>query len=90
MSAHPPGSPRPSPSSLPPSPWVLTDTTTVDQAAAALARLEAWLVGGEPAATADCADALSRGEDDSVGVARWVGTLADRLCHRIHEVDSWS
>jgi hypothetical protein len=46
MSAHPPGSPRPSPSSLPPSPWVLTDTTTVDQAAAALARLEAWLVGG--------------------------------------------
>jgi hypothetical protein len=40
MSAHPPGCPQPSPSSLPPSPWVLADTTTLELAAAALTRLE--------------------------------------------------
>ena len=90
MSARPPGDPQPWPSSLPPSPWVLTDTTTIDQAATALARLEHWLTGADPAATATCAHALSDGEDDPIGVARWVGTLADRLRHRIHEVDSWA
>jgi hypothetical protein len=34
MSAQPPGSPQPGPS-LPPSPWILADTTTIEQAAAA-------------------------------------------------------
>lgn len=84
--------PTPGPASAgpPPAPWILLDRTTVDQAAAALARLERWLTGAAPAATADCAHALSCGEDDPVGVARWVGTLADRLHTRIEEVDSWS
>jgi len=88
MSAQLPGCPQPSASSLPPSPWVLVDTTTLDQAAAALARLEAWLTGADPAATAEAAPALSRGEDDPAGVARWVGTLVDHLRHRVEEVDS--
>ncbi|MGH3707457.1 MAG: hypothetical protein ACRDRQ_05000 [Pseudonocardiaceae bacterium] len=66
------------------------DTTTVDQAATALARPEAWLTNGDPATAAETAHALSRGEDDSAGVARWVGTLADRLRHRAEEADSWS
>jgi hypothetical protein len=84
--------PTPSPASPspPPAPWILLDRTTVDQAAAALARLERWLTSAVPAATADCAHALSCGEDDPVGVARWVGTLADRLHTRIEEMDSWS
>lgn len=90
MSAHPPSCPQPSPSSLPPSPWVLVDTTTIDQAAAALGRLEAWLTGGDPAATAQAAHACSAGQDDAIAVARWVGTLAELLRHRIQEVDSWS
>jgi hypothetical protein len=90
MSAHPPGGPQPWPSSLPSSPWVLVDTPPIDQAAAALARLEAWLISADPATTATCAHALSGGEDDPIGLARWVGTLAEHLPHRIHEVDSWS
>jgi hypothetical protein len=90
MSAHPPGTPQPAPSSLPPSPWVLVDTTTIDQAATALARLERWLTSGDPATTAQCAHALSAGEEDPVGVARWVGTLAELLRQRLTEVDSWS
>jgi hypothetical protein len=49
-----------------------------------------WLTSAAPAATADCAHALSCGEDDPVDVARWVATLADRLHTRIEEVDSWS
>jgi len=89
MSAQPPGSPQPGPS-LPPSPWILADTTTIEQAAAALAGLEAWLSSADPAATAQCAHALSGGEDDPVGVARWVGTLADRLRHHLQEASSWS
>jgi hypothetical protein len=32
----------------------------------------------------------SCGEDDPVGVARWVATLADRLHTRIEEADSCS
>ena len=83
-----PGPASPSP---PPTPWILLDRTTVDQAAAALARLQRWLTSAAPtAATADCAHALSCGEDDPVGVARWVATLADRLHTRIEEADSWS
>jgi hypothetical protein len=82
-----PGPASPSP---PPAPWIPLDRTTTGQAAAALARLEQWLTSGDPAATADCAHALSRGDDDPVGVARWVGTLADRLTTRIEEGDSWS
>jgi hypothetical protein len=83
--------PTPSdPADLPPAPWILLDRTTVEQAAAALARLEGWLTGGDPSATADCAHACSSGEDDAVAVARWVGTLADLLRHRVEEVSSWS
>lgn len=80
----------PGPSPLPASPFVLLDTLTVQQAATALTRLELWLVGGDPAATAACAHACSFGEDDAVAVASWVGTLADRLRNRIEEVNSWS
>jgi hypothetical protein len=80
----------PPPAPLPASPFVLVDTTTVSQAAAALARLELWLVGGDPGATAACAHACSHGEDDAVAVASWVGTLADLLRNRIEEVNSWS
>ncbi len=90
MSARAPWDPQPGPSSLPPSPWILADTTTIDQATAALARLGAWLTSAESAATAQCAHALSGGEDDPVGVARWVGTLADRLRHHLQEASSWS
>jgi hypothetical protein len=82
-----PGPASPSP---PPAPWILLDRTTVDQAAAALARLEQWLTSGDPTATADCARALSCGDDDPAGVTRWVTTLADRLTTRIEEADSWS
>ncbi len=82
-----PGPASPSP---PPAPWILLDRTTTGQAATALARLEHWLTGGDPAATASCAHALSCGEDDPAGVARWAGTLADRLHTRIEEADSWS
>lgn len=84
--------PTPSPASprLPPAPWILLDRTTVDQAAAALAQLEGWLTSGDSAAAASCAHTLSCGEDGPVGVARWVGTLADRLHTRIEEADSWS
>lgn len=85
--------PTPSPASPspPPAPWILLDRTTVDQAAAALAQLEGWLTSGDSAsAAASCAHTLSCGEDDPVGVARWVGTLADRLHTRIEEADSWS
>jgi hypothetical protein len=87
MSPQLPGGP---PSSLPPSPWVLVDTTTIEQAAAALALLEAWLLSGEPAAATDCATALSRGQDDAVAVARWAGALAARLHTRIEEASAWS
>jgi hypothetical protein len=71
---------------------VLLDTVTVSHAAAALACLELWLVGGDPAATAACAHACSGGQDDAVAVAvaSWVGTLADRLRNRVEEIRSWS
>jgi hypothetical protein len=75
---------------LPPSPFVLLDTITVEQAAAALSRLEGWLRSADPAATAACAHACSFGEDDAVSVAGWVGTLADRLRSRAEEATSWS
>jgi hypothetical protein len=65
-------------------------TTTVEQAAAALARLEHWLRRGDPGSTAECASACSGGQDDPVGVARWVGTLADHLARLAAEVNSWS
>lgn len=67
---------------------MLLDTVTVSQAAAALARLEVWLLRG--AATAACAHTFSDGEDDAVAVASWVGTLADRLRTRAEETMSWS
>jgi hypothetical protein len=87
VSAHPPGAQRPS---LPPAPWVLVDTTTIEQAAAALALLETWLLSGDPAATTAAAHALSGGEDDPTGAAHWAGTLAELLRHRIEEASTWS
>lgn len=90
MNPPSPGAPRPSSSPLPPSPWVLVDTTTIDQAAAALGRLEAWLSDGDPAAAAQAAHACSAGQDDAIAVARWVGTLAELLRHRIEEANPWS
>jgi hypothetical protein len=79
----------PAPASLPASPFVLVDTTTVEQTAAALARLERWLRRGDPGSTAECAYACSGGEDNPVGVARWVGTLADHLARLAEEANSW-
>jgi hypothetical protein len=87
---HPEHPELPGPSPLPASPFVLLDTVTVAQAAAALARLEVWLLRGNPAATAAYAHACSGGEDDPVAVAGWVGTLADRLRSRAEETTSWS
>ena len=79
--------PHPGP---PPPPFVLIDTTFVDQAAAALARLES----GWPAATRPpeqtYAHACSNGEEDPDAVAGWVGTLSDLLRNQIEEADSWS
>lgn len=75
---------------LPSSPFVLIDTALVEDAAAALSRLEGWLLEGKPAAVAACARACSFGEDDAVAVAAWVGTLAAVLTRRIEEVSSWS
>src|SRR5262249_31167964 len=71
-------------------PWILLDSTTVDHAAAVLERLEAWLLGGELDAATACAHALSRGEDDPIAVAGWVGTLAEHLRQRAQEANSWS
>lgn len=82
--------PPPATPGLPASPLVLLDATTAEQAAAALSRLQQWLHRGDSAATAACAHACSVGEDDATGVARWVGTLADLLRHRIEEANSWS
>jgi hypothetical protein len=78
------------PRDLPPSPWILVDRTTIEQTATVLGLLEEWLTGGDPHATRACAQACSAGQDDAAGVARWVGTLADRLADRLKEVDSWS
>lgn len=75
---------------LPSSPFVLIDTTLVADAAAALSRIEGWLLEGKPGAVAACAHACSFGEEDAVAVAAWVGTLADLLTRRIEEVTSWS
>lgn len=82
--------PQCTPPDLPPSPWILVERTTLEQTAAVLGLLETWLTTSDPEATAACADACSAGQDDAVGVARWVGTLADRLTDRLQEVDSWS
>jgi hypothetical protein len=82
--------PQFTPPNLPPSPWILVDRTTIEQTAAVLGLLETWLTEGDPDATAACADACSAGEEDAIGVARWVATLAARLGDRLKEVDSWS
>ena len=71
-----------------PAPWILLDRTTVEQAAVAFERLEQWLAGADPAATADCAHTCSRGEADPVEVAAWVGTLAAHLHQRIDISDA--
>ncbi|MGH8921039.1 MAG: hypothetical protein ACRD0H_22355 [Actinomycetes bacterium] len=85
-----PATPGPAPTGLPPTPWILLDRVTAEQAAAVLDRLEQWLAGAGPAATEACAHACSHGEADAFEVAAWVGTLANRLRDRIEEVDSWS
>lgn len=82
--------PDPAPTGLAPAPWILLDSTTTEQAATVLERLEAWLAGADPAATEACAHACSHGQADAFEVAAWVGTLADRLQTRIEEVNSWS
>jgi hypothetical protein len=68
---------------------VLVDTTTVEQTTTVLELLEEWLAGGDPAATEACARACSAGEDDPLGVAAWIGTLAARLRDRTEETNSW-
>jgi hypothetical protein len=94
MSTPEPTPPRPTPPGLPPAPWVLVDRTIVEQAAVVFERLEQWLAGADPQATADCAHTCSLGEADPVEVATWVGTLAVHLHQRIQVsddgVDPWS
>jgi hypothetical protein len=81
-------SPEPAPpSGLPPAPWILLDRTIVEQAAVVFERLEEWLAGADPQATADCAHACSLGEADEVEVAAWLGTLAAHLHQRIQASD---
>ena len=50
-------------------------------------RLEEWLAGADPQATADCAHACSLGEADEVEVAAWLGTLGAHLHQRIQDSD---
>jgi hypothetical protein len=78
--------PEPTPT-LPPAPWILLDRTVVTQTAALFERLEEWLAGADPDATAACAHACSLGEADQVEVAAWVGTLAAHLHQRIQTSD---
>ncbi len=81
-------SPQPAPPpGLPPAPWILLDRTIVEQAAVVFERLEEWLGGADPQATADCAHACSLGEADEVEVAAWLGTLAAHLHQRIQASD---
>jgi hypothetical protein len=81
-------SPEPAPPpGLPPAPWILLDRTIVEQAAVVFERLEEWLAGADPQATADCAHACSLGEADEVEVAAWLGTLAANLHQRIQASD---
>jgi hypothetical protein len=90
MTSPDPAGATPSPSSLPPAPWILLDRTTAIQTATVLDRLEQWLAGaGEPAAVQACAAACSLEEDDAFSVAAWLGALAARLERRIAETDSW-
>jgi hypothetical protein len=83
-----PTPPEPTPPGLPPAPWILIDRTTVEQAAVVLERLEQWLAGADPDATADCAHTCSHGEADPFEVAAWAGTLAAHLHHRIDISDT--
>ena len=83
MSTPDPTPPRPTPPGLPPTPWILIDRTTVEQAAVVFERLEQWLAGADPDTTADCAHTCSLGEADPFEVAAWVGTLAAHLHRRI-------
>ena len=78
------------PPSLPPAPWILIDRTTVEQTADLLELLAEWLASADPVTTEDCAQACSRGDTDTLGVAAWVGTLAAHIHDRIEEVNSWS
>lgn len=65
---------------LPTSPWVLVDDSTISSTTVLLERLVRWLQSGDPAATVDCAHALSLGEDDFVdNVETWADALAGRL-----------
>ena len=83
--APPPG--LPPTRGLPPAPWILLDRTIVEQAAVVFERLEEWLAGADPQATADCAHACSLGEADEVEVAAWLGTLGAHLHQRIQDSD---
>ncbi len=70
----------PGPGSLPLSPWVLVDDTTIAGTATLLERLVRWLDAGDARATSDCARALSLGEDDFPDtVAHSADALAARL-----------
>lgn len=82
MATNPTGPTGQLPGSLPPSPWVLVDDTTIEATALLLERLVGWLATAEPSASSDCANALSLGEDDCPDtVATWADALAARLRH---------
>lgn len=87
MSTPEPTPSRSTPAGLPPAPWILLDRTIVEHAAVVFERLEEWLAGADPQATADCAHACSLGEADEVEVAAWLGTLAAHLHQRIQASD---
>ena len=69
-----------------PSPWVLLDDLTLDQAATVLERLSGWLSGPDSIAAARCTQALSLGETtDPASIASWTDAIAARLRHRAQD-----
>ncbi len=73
--------PTPPPTGLPASPWVLVDDTTIGQTAGLLEALTTWLLQGAPEHTSSLAQAISRGDTDTAGIASWTDALAARLRH---------
>ena len=90
MNPEPSNPEPPGPAPLPVSPFVLVDTLTVEHAATALTRLESWLLSGDPAATAACAQACSNGEDDAVAIASLGRHPRRSAAQPGEEVTSWS
>ena len=78
MPAQPPAS------DLPSSPWVLLDDDTAGQVAGLLEQLTAWLLTAPERLTSPLAQAISDGDTDPTGIARWTDALAARIRHCTH------